>query len=310
MAKQRMTAGVRLVAMTVGLVCVCVLPASGQQTVGAGFLGGSLQCAPGSNPALFDVTGDGPTADDLPAFLEIVPTEGGANVLAARFPTEDCFDPETRQFFAYEGTSNNPFPPGTTNTLTGLVGGMFEGNSADNNGDFVGGTYFQGKNSYLIDLVPSPTGSGAYDRVAANGNGLELITGIQGWDLGSRGDGVPDYIGLPWAGLTTFETCPSTPDLDDTMMLWFPVVPYAAAGGPPGAVTIQFDLDCDGNADGGYPPAPPIIPESTVPVALQSFTIASVLPSSPKGYALAFLFCALPIGALRLARRWLMGIDV
>ena len=310
MARIQLTSITRLLATTVGLLCLCSLPVSGQQAVGAGFFGGPPPCTVGSNPALFDHNHDGPTADDLPAYLEILPVEGSptANLLQAHFPNDGCFGAGSREIFVYEATSGNPWP-GPTNSAGGVVGGTFEANVGDDNNDMIGGTYFQGGSIYSLNMIPSPTGSGAYEGVQATGGALNLTGGIQGWDLDPQ-DGVPDYIGLSWAGLTVFENCPDFPDLDDTMMLWVPVVPYAAAGGPPGAVAIRFDLDCDGAADGGYPPAPPVIPETTVPVALQSFSIASVLPSSPGGYALAFLFCALPIGALGLARRWLTGIDI
>jgi hypothetical protein len=52
------------------------------------------------------------------------------------------------------------------------------------------------------------------------------------------------------------------------------------------------------------------VPENTVPVTLQSFTVATLVPSSPRGFALAILICAVPLGVLRLARRWLTGGDV
>ncbi len=294
----------RLLALAVSLICLCVLPASGQQTVGAGFFGGAPPCIAGSNTALIDHNHNGPTADDLPAYFE---TGGASPMLTARFPTEGCFSEGSNQFPIWEATSGNPWP-GSFNSINNIAGGFFEANMANQNGDLIGGTFYQGFNSYAVGLLPAPGRAAVYDRVQASGGTINLVGGIQGWDLDPQ-DGTPDYIGLSWAGLTAIGSCPDHPDLDDTMMLWVPVKAYEGTGGEPGAVTIQFDLNCDGVADSGYPSPPAIVPEDTVPVGLQSFSIAALLPSSPGGYALAILFCAVPIGALRLARRWLVGSD-
>ncbi len=148
----------RFTVFTVGLICVCSLPVNGQQPVGPGLLGGSLDCAAGSHPALFDTNHDGPTADDLPAYL----APGVDSTLQARFPTEECFSPAV--FSVWEGTGSNPWQ-GVKNSASGIVGGFFEADMADDNGDFVGGSFSQGSNTYAISLLAAPGRAAVYDRV-------------------------------------------------------------------------------------------------------------------------------------------------
>jgi hypothetical protein len=306
MGSRRSLSIIRPLLCALCVVGLSAVPVSGQQAVGPGMLGSTPPCIAGSNPALFDHSFDGPTPDDLPAYLE--PGEF-PNQLIARYPTEQCNSEGSNEFWMYEETSGNPWP-GAVNLANGLFDGWFQANVADQNGDFIGGTYeyFSDDTGQVVShplvLLESDETPGAYDRVQATGGNLNLVGGIQGWDLEPR-DGVADYVGLSWENLVEFGSCPGAPDLDQTMMLWVPVTPID--DGPTGSVAIRFDLDCDGVPDGGYPPPPPIVPEATVPVGLQSFTVAALLPSGPRGIALAVLICAVPIGVLPLARRWLTG---
>jgi hypothetical protein len=180
-------------------------------------------------------------------------------------------------------------------------------------GDATGGEFIQTGStqtqSYQLDL---DLGSRSpYSRVNVSG-GMQASTSILGWDTSVPSDGVADYIGLSWNGLGGFRPCEKAAgqtrtDIDDDVMLWVPVNPHPTIAG---AVIIETDFDCDGVNDGVFPPGPPIVPDSMVPVELSSFTVASARPVSTKGVSLVALAVVILLPGVRLMRRWLPGLDI
>jgi hypothetical protein len=269
--------------------------------VGADMLGGPPPCIAGTSPALFDTDGTpGPSSGDEPAYLEIVTTDP-LEVLA-RHPAEGCNDPGSNMVW-FEDWYGNPWP-GTYNRL-GYEDWRLESNvQAPGTGYVIGATLTQ--YSYTIlnyDALLEENGNGAYDRLGVTGD-LTAEGDLLGWD--GDGDGTDDYIGLSWAGLTSgWNPCDIGGGvvISDSTMLWVPVVPF---GDGSGAVKVAVDMDCDGVADSGFPPPPPLV-AMTVPVELQSFTVASLLPGTTGRFGLAAL-AAVALSVLPgLFRRRLTG---
>ena len=272
-----------------GFLCASIVVLAGvavadAQLLGGGMVGGSDQACGGnqSRPALFDTDGvPGPSVNDTPAYFDSA--RGGVdrdltvNVYPISSsdltPNQITLVAATRQIF--------------TSVIFGSNNAVFDGALNPDN-ELVGGIFSQAGETYELSLTSSGR-AGVFDGLDVSGP-ITTNAGLEGWDLDGR-DGTAEYIGINWAGVgggfqfDAYNQDGPGPDIDDSMMLWVPVIPI---GGRVGEVAIGIDMDCDGVQDANLPNSPTLMP-TIVPVELQSFTIASLLPTEPIGVLLYLL---------------------
>ncbi len=273
----------------------------------------------GTSPALFDTDGiPGPSPGDDIAFINAIPIPAKGSGPAARayssasvrHPNDVCFEPAIISFVDTGARGRGLWPSVFDQVAIPTINAAFTFDQQDVDGNATGGTFSQvgvfGQRDYVLGLEPTTRAS--YSRVNVTSQWLNTSGGILGWDTTDPADGVPEYIGLSWAGMGGFEPCEKAAgQVDDSFMMWLPVEPHPTIAG---AVTIVADFDCDGIDDGVFPPCPAIIPESMVPVELTSFTVASARSISRGGLASAVFAIFILIPGVRFVRRWLPGLDI
>ena len=273
----------------------------------------------GTSPALFDTDGiAGPSPGDEVAYFDAIPLPpkgAGAGIRAfasarVAHPNDVCFEPTYIAFAESPPSARGLWPGLYDQVMIPSVNASFAFDQQDGDLNATGGTFTQtgffGQRDYVLDLQASTRAE--YNRVNVSSPWLTTSGGILGWDTTVPADGVPEYIGLSWAGMGGFEPCEGRGgDLNDSVMMWLPVNPHPTV---PGAVMIVADFDCDGVDDGVFPPCPALIPETMVPVELTSFTVASVRSISPGGLASAAFAMIVLIPGIRFVRRWLPGLDI
>lgn len=306
-----------LVGMTIGLITgLAVAPAHADK------IGGNPETCgvtvTGTSPALFDTDGIlGPSAGDDIAYFEAIPlppkgTEPGMRAYSSArvaHPNDVCFDPAVISFSESSPGARGLWPSRFDQVTIPSINGSFIFDQLDGDDNATGGTFSQvgffGQKDYAMSLQPSTRA--LYNRVNVTG-ALSTSAGILGWDTTVPADGVPEYIGISWAGMGGFEPCEKEiGQVDDSFMMWLPVEPHPTE---PGAVTIIADFDCDGLDDGVFPPCPAIIQESMVPVELSSFTVASLRSVIPGGFGSFALVALILVPGIRFVRRWLPGLDI
>jgi len=273
----------------------------------------------GTSPAVFDTDGiPGPSAGDDIAYINAIPVlvKGTGPATRAyssavvRHPNDVCFEPAVISFSETNKDGRGLWPATFDQVSIPSVNASFTFDQQDGDGNASGGTFSQvgvfGQRDYVLDL--QPTTRATFSRVNVTSLWLNTSGDILGWDTTVPADGVPEYIGLSWAGMGGFEPCEKDAgQVDDSFMMWLPVEPHPTV---PDAVMIVADFDCDGVDDGVFPPCPAIVPESMVPVELSSFTVASVRSISHGGLASAVFAVFILIPGVRFVRRWLPGLDI
>jgi hypothetical protein len=264
-------------------------------TLGGGMVGGSANgCGgsdpannPTSRPALFDTDGvPGPSLGDTPAYFGSPTRDRQDTLNGTVYPV--CGPGETNSFELFaEGQRQGVYDL----VYVGADSGFFQAD-LDTDGELVGGTYTDfGDTTEQHDLsLTSSTRAGVYDGVSVSGGGIVASADLEGWDIAGR-DGTPEYIGINWAGVGDGFVCNSYldsgpgPEITDATMLWVPVIP---AGTRAGEVTIGIDMDCEFGQDPDFPTSPTLT-TTIVPVELQSFTVASLLPTNRTSLVLYLL---------------------
>lgn len=301
-----------LAGIGIGMLLHAAAPAHGDK------MGPPLCPAPtGTSPALFDIDGNGPDAGDLPAYITLNSVDATTAVYVVTTPYDACSTmtartitltrPAAGETYDRLTRRRDPYPPGIMDEAK-IVDYVARGGAQVPRAGLL--TEID-EEEFCVEGIDADGNPGVETIIATRGRGcVPARSGgpvgggvvvwefdFVGWDSALNrggGDGVIDYVSMPWTGALP---APSCDGVTSSTTLWVPVEPDAS-----GAVQVVPDWDCDGVADDGFPPMPLVGPATVVPVELQSFTVAAL--ENPGGIGLSVLAAGgLFFGLGRIRRR-------